>query len=64
MALGYIFLSEYFCGYCLCVWLSVCKRISLDGNYLLVIFILKVGIKVRITVMKNKVNFTLLHGND
>ena len=41
MALGLEYLSEMFCGYCLDVYLSACKRISLDGYYFLWIFTVK-----------------------
>ena len=39
------YVSETLWDYCLDVWLSVCKRSSLDDQYLLVIFIVKVGEK-------------------
>ena len=35
--------------------LCKCKRITLDGNYLLVILMSKFGKKVRMAVSKNKV---------
>ena len=70
----FIFLSEFFCGYCLDTCLFACKRITLDDHYFMVIFVLKVGKKVRIssfTELQNKVkclsleshsgNFTIIY---
>ena len=39
--------------------LCACKRITLDGNYLLAILMSKVGKKVGIEVSQNKVKITL-----
>ena len=46
----FIFLSEIFCGYCLDTCLFACKRRSLDDQYFMVIFKLKVDKKVGIAV--------------
>ena len=40
--LEWIFFPEFFCGYCLGIWLSVCKRISLDDHYFMWILAVKV----------------------
>ena len=42
MALGLDYLSDFFCGYYMEVPLYVCKRISLDYNFFMVIFIIEV----------------------
>ena len=42
-ALALEYLSDFFCGYCLGVYLSECRRITLDDHYFMVIFMLKVG---------------------
>ena len=43
MALDLDYISDFFFGYCLGVYLSVCKRISVDDQYFIVIFMFKVG---------------------
>ena len=55
MALGLIFLSEFFVDN---IWLSVCKRISLDGNYFMVIFMLENWDLAIFSQLQNKVKNT------
>ena len=61
IALPLEYLSDFLCGYCLGVCVSACKRISLDYNYFMLIFKLKVGmfdknleLAVRLTVIKRR----------
>ena len=48
------FLSEILWDYCLDVYLSVSKRISLDDHSFIVIFIVKVGEKVGFNCLVTK----------
>ena len=50
MPLGLEYLSESFCAYLLDVYLSACKRITLDDHYFIVIFVIKVGQKLDLSV--------------
>ena len=55
----FIFLSEFFCGYCLDTCLFACKRRSLDDQYFMVIFKLKVDKKVGIAVRLTELETSL-----